>query len=178
MAPTAAHIFWWSFALGSAVVCAIGGNRLAERKSRNIVLWTMLCFVFSWVGLAVLALLTNPAVAKLSKCQVCGRAPAAHLVIRRHVGMVVIQKWYKLKGYFCRDCGLKLLHDYTFRTVLEGWWGIISFFVNWLVLLANGFFWLRCRRLPQALPVAAADAPQPGPQVAATAAPQPGRRAA
>ena len=95
-------------------------------------------------------------------CQLCGWEPARWLTIRRHVGMLLMQKFVKLQAPLCRECGHKKLVEYTTRTLWQGWWGYISFFVNWFVLLSNLFTWLKLRRLPrrqfQAQPMA--DVPQ------------------
>jgi hypothetical protein len=70
-------------------------------------------------------------------CRACGRGPAADLVIRRHVGMLVMLKFVKLRVPLCRDCGMRFATDYTKRTAVQGWWGVISFFVNWFCLATN-----------------------------------------
>jgi hypothetical protein len=38
---------------------------------------------------------------------------------------------------FCRDCGLAVLRTFTGRSLLQGWWGLFSFFINIVVLLSN-----------------------------------------
>lgn len=43
----------------------------------------------------------------------------------------------------CRSCGRSLIGRYTARTLWQGWWGLISFFVNWFVLAANALAWQR-----------------------------------
>ena len=70
-------------------------------------------------------------------CRACGRGPAADLVIRPHVGMLVMQKFVKLRVPLCRDCGMRFATDYTKLTAVQGWWGVISFFVNWFCLATN-----------------------------------------
>ena len=35
------------------------------------------------------------------------------------------------------------------RLLVQGWWGLISFFVNWFVLASNLFAWLKLRGLPR-----------------------------
>lgn len=81
-------------------------------------------------------------------CRACGRGPAANLVIRRHVGMLVLQKFVTLKAPFCRDCGTAIVKDYTVRTVVQGWWGLISFFFNWVCLAGNALAYRKASRLP------------------------------
>jgi hypothetical protein len=43
----------------------------------------------------------------------------------------------------CRPCGRRLIRSYTGRTLWQGWWGAISFFFNWFVLMANAWAWKR-----------------------------------
>jgi hypothetical protein len=82
-------------------------------------------------------------------CQLCGWEPARWLTIRRHVGMLLMQKFVKLQAPLCRECGQKKLVEYTTRTLWQGWWGYISFFVNWFVLVSNLFAWLKLRSMPR-----------------------------
>ena len=62
----------------------------------------------------------------MEKCQVCGRGPARQLVIRRHVGMLLMQKFFKIKPTLCRECGTEIVWDYTTKTLVQGWWGPFS----------------------------------------------------
>jgi hypothetical protein len=104
-------------------------------------------------------------------CSVCGAAPAAAISIRRHVGMILLQKFVKLRTPLCRDCGKQAVKEFTLQTLWQGWWGYISFFVNWFVLATNlvAFFKLRALAPPQLSTTlaATADAREPA---AATAA--------
>jgi len=81
-------------------------------------------------------------------CRSCGRGPATNLVIRRHVGMLVMQRFVKLQAPLCRDCGTKITRDYTTRTLVQGWWGIISFFANWFCLATNLAAYRKASQLP------------------------------
>jgi hypothetical protein len=78
-------------------------------------------------------------------CQVCGSTSAITVTIRRHVGMIFLQRFVKVHASLCHGCGTRILRQYTARTLVQGWWGYISFFVNWFVLLMNGFAWWRLR---------------------------------
>jgi hypothetical protein len=88
-------------------------------------------------------------------CRNCGRGPAAKLVIRRHVGMLIMQRFVRLEAPLCRDCGMRITKSYTKRTAVEGWWGIISFFVNWVTLGLNLRAYRKASSLPE--PTAAHD---------------------
>ncbi|HEY2802722.1 MAG TPA: hypothetical protein VGJ67_02240 [Actinomycetota bacterium] len=50
--------------------------------------------------------------------------------MRRHVGMLFLQKFYKAKVCLCRDHAELVIKEYLAKTLAQGWWGIISFFVN------------------------------------------------
>lgn len=90
-------------------------------------------------------------------CRICGRGPAAELVIRRHVGMLVLQRFVKIKAHLCRDCGRRVVKQYTGRTLVQGWWGMISFFANWFCIAGNAVAYLRASRLPEPAQAAEAD---------------------
>ena len=62
--------------------------------------------------------------------------------------MVFMQRFVKVTEPMCRDCGTQLLRQFTTRTLVQGWWGYISFFVNWFVLAANGMAYRELAQLP------------------------------
>jgi hypothetical protein len=70
-------------------------------------------------------------------CESCGRAPARTIVVRRHVGLIFLQRFLSARVTACRPCGRALIRSYTAKTLWQGWWGMISFFFNFFVLGAN-----------------------------------------
>ena len=54
-----------------------------------------------------------------------------------------MQQFVTTRVIACRPCGRRLIQSYTGRTLWQGWWGAISFFFNWFVLMANGWAWKR-----------------------------------
>ena len=90
-------------------------------------------------------------------CAFCGSEPARVVSIRRHVGMVLVQKFFKLRQPVCRACGMQALRQYTLKTLWQGWWGYISFFVNWFVLGANLVSYFQLRGLAQPRPAVVDD---------------------
>ena len=70
-------------------------------------------------------------------CQVCQRTPAQRMTVRRHVGMIIVQRFVRFRGPLCRDHGLELTKRYLRQTLVQGWWGYISFFVNWFVIATD-----------------------------------------
>ena len=95
-------------------------------------------------------------------CRVCGRGPARELVIRRHVGMIFMQRFVKLRAVLCREHGVQLTKQYLKKTLIEGWWGYISFFVNWFVVATDLVALSHAKKLAApAPPVAPAATPAP-----------------
>ena len=70
----------------------------------------------------------------MDRCQVCGRTPAAQLTLRRPVGMLIMQKFFRAKPTLCRDHGRQVAKQWLTKTLVQGWWGIVSFFVNFVAV--------------------------------------------
>jgi hypothetical protein len=102
-------------------------------------------------------------------CQVCGRQPAAELKVRRHVGMLVMQRFVTARAWVCRDHGVLLAKTYLRKTLIEGWWGIISFFVNFYAVYTDVVALSTARKL--APPVAGPASGQPSTQTAVLGSP-------
>jgi hypothetical protein len=90
-------------------------------------------------------------------CAGCGSEPAKVVSIRRHRGMLIVQQFFKLRQPLCRSCGLRVLKQWTLQTLWQGWWGYISFFVNWFVLAMNLVAFFQLRGLAQPRPALAAE---------------------
>lgn len=79
-------------------------------------------------------------------CQHCGRAPARGFTVRRHVGLVFLMRNVRIAQTLCRECARRELARYTGRTLVEGWWGILSLvLVNPLTIALN--LWNMARSL-------------------------------
>lgn len=76
-------------------------------------------------------------------CDACGRTPARPILVRRHVGLLVLQRFITVRVVACRPCGRGLIRKFTGKTLWQGWWGAISFFFNWFVLATNVRAWRR-----------------------------------
>ncbi len=92
-------------------------------------------------------------------CRLCGSAPAAQGRFRRVQGLVVLMRWASVEGPFCRDCGLALFRHMTAKTLLQGWWGLLSVFASVVAVLDNLMVRRRFARL--ATPARHPDAPAP-----------------
>lgn len=88
------------------------------------------------------------------ECWVCGSAPAVDVRFRQESGRLVwrVRRW--IDGPFCRTCGTAVFRAMTNRTLVTGWWGLISFFQNLASVVANLAAYSRIRRL---------EAPRPNP---------------
>lgn len=78
-----------------------------------------------------------PGYGEMRKCRFCGSVPAADVTFRGHRGIILIMQFLRTSGPMCRDCGLAVFRRMTARTLLQGWWGWLSFFITPLVLLSN-----------------------------------------
>ena len=91
------------------------------------------------------------------QCRQCGRAPAATIHIRRHVGMLVVARMRNLKAPLCREHGEALVKQWLKSTLLLGWWGIIAFFLNFYAVGLDIVALRKVRKLgpPTGVPMAA-----------------------
>lgn len=63
-------------------------------------------------------------------CRVCGRGPTAVISVSRNLGMLVVRRSWNYSAPPCRDHGSQLARNWLLATLIMGWWGLISFFVN------------------------------------------------
>ena len=70
-------------------------------------------------------------------CAVCGASPAAPVVFTSQQGMLILRHMKRREGTFCRSCGLAIGRHMQNDTLMAGWWGIISFFWNFVVITRN-----------------------------------------
>jgi len=80
-------------------------------------------------------------------CQVCGRHPAALLKLRRHVGMILMQRFVSARAALCRDHRVALAKEFLRKTLVQGWWGLISFFVNFYAVYTDLMALSQARKL-------------------------------
>lgn len=83
------------------------------------------------------------------KCQVCEGTPAIPVRLLGHQGMIILYRQITYRGTFCRDCGLALFRQVMNRTLLVGWWGIISVFLNVYAIIVDLVVWTKVRALPE-----------------------------
>ncbi|MCD0482190.1 hypothetical protein LO771_07125 [Streptacidiphilus sp. ASG 303] len=88
--------------------------------------------------------------------------PAVDATVRGHQGMVVIMRFLKLRGPFCRTCGIAAHRDMTSKSLWQGWWGIGSMIINPITMLLNLPQRAKINKLPPPLPGAPGMPMNPG----------------
>lgn len=73
----------------------------------------------------------------ISTCEQCGAAPAQLVKSRWHIGLIVYGRTMNQQAVLCRTHGRALVVSDLVKTVLLGWWGVYSFFINLLVIPAQ-----------------------------------------
>ncbi|MFF0343189.1 toxin-antitoxin system, toxin component [Kribbella sp. NPDC004875] len=87
-------------------------------------------------------------------CRFCGGYPAVEATVRGHQGLIILMRFLKLQGPFCRTCGMASVRDMTSKSLWQGWWGIGSSIINPITMLMNIGPMQKFKSLPE---------PQPGP---------------
>jgi len=85
-------------------------------------------------------------------CRLCGCGPAADVTFRGHQGMIIVMRFLSAPGPFCRDCGLAAFRTMTARTLVQGWYGYISFVVAPFTVLLNLYRRGKVANLPRPTP--------------------------
>jgi hypothetical protein len=68
--------------------------------------------------------------------------------------MIILMRFLKLQGPFCRTCGIASVRDMTSKSLWQGWWGVGSSIINPITMLMNIGPMQKFKSLPE---------PQPGP---------------
>uniref|UniRef100_UPI000A7A504A LppU/SCO3897 family protein n=1 Tax=Peterkaempfera griseoplana TaxID=66896 RepID=UPI000A7A504A len=95
-------------------------------------------------------------------CRFCGSVPAVEATIRGHQGFLVIMRFLKLQGPFCRTCGIAAHRDMTSKSLWQGWWGIASAVINPITMLINIPQRSKINQLPPPMPGAPGTPMNPG----------------
>jgi hypothetical protein len=86
------------------------------------------------------------------QCRFCGGYPAVDATVRGHQGMIILMRWLKLQGPFCRTCGIASVRDMTSKSLWQGWWGIGSAIINPIIMLTNIGPMQKFKSLPEPAP--------------------------
>jgi hypothetical protein len=85
-------------------------------------------------------------------CRLCGARPATRFVVRRHVGMVLLQRFYRVDEILCAPHGREIASHYLNLTLAQGWWGVTSFFFNIAAVINDTMMLARASRLERQEP--------------------------
>lgn len=89
-------------------------------------------------------------------CQFCGGMPALKATVRGHQGFLVVMRFLKVRGLFCRTCGIAVHREMSAKTLWQGWWGIASLVIAPVTLISNLVVRIRFGRMTPP-----ADGPRP-----------------
>ena len=90
----------------------------------------------------------EPDVKASGYCQSClANAPTEKVTFRQNIGAIVLRFTKKIEGELCADCIEKNFWEMTGKTLLFGWFGVISFITSPFILGGNLVNYLSTRRL-------------------------------
>ncbi|TCC61236.1 toxin-antitoxin system, toxin component [Kribbella pittospori] len=96
------------------------------------------------------------------QCRFCGSFPAVEATVRGHQGLIILMRFLKLQGPFCRTCGIATVRDMTSKSLWQGWWGIGSSIINPITMLMNIGPMQKFKSLPEPAPGAPGRPMDPG----------------
>ena len=70
-------------------------------------------------------------------CEICGSRPAAQIILRRHVGFLIVGTTHTADHVLCDDCGSKATKEFQVETAKKGWTGVHSALINPIVITTN-----------------------------------------
>ncbi|MFD7507077.1 hypothetical protein [Streptomyces sp. NPDC059850] len=99
-------------------------------------------------------------------CRICAAQPAAQVTIRSHVGLLLMMRFKKWEGPFCRTCGTALRREATTNTLWQGWWSPFSAVIfNPYTVIHNVVVRGKLNKLPEPGPAMYGTRPAPGKSV-------------
>lgn len=72
-----------------------------------------------------------------SKCERCGKSPAAQIVLRRTVGLVIVASTAQAQLILCEPCASSATKEFQKQTALKGWTSMYSAAINPFILGSN-----------------------------------------
>ncbi len=70
-------------------------------------------------------------------CAVCHSVPIQPFVFKQNIGMIYARQVRTITGGYCRSCAQAKGRKIQSLTILTGWWGMISIFVNLGIIFSN-----------------------------------------
>jgi hypothetical protein len=62
--------------------------------------------------------------------------------------MLILMRTYKFKGPLCRDHAVENANGWLKKTLVTGWWGFFSFFVNFFVIATDLVALRKAKKIP------------------------------
>ncbi|WP_066935184.1 hypothetical protein [Streptomyces sp. NBRC 110611] len=79
--------------------------------------------------------------------------PAATVTVRAHQGLLIMMRFQKLEGPFCRTCGTAVFRQMTAATLALGWWSPFSLvFFTPFTLIWNALARTKLNKLTEPAP--------------------------
>jgi hypothetical protein len=78
-----------------------------------------------------------PRAAASGECELCGSRPARRVSFKNQTAFLVAASLHTTQLTLCRDCGTAVGRKVQNRTLLGGWWGMLSFFRNLSYVASN-----------------------------------------
>ncbi|TDO44405.1 hypothetical protein EV643_116217 [Kribbella sp. VKM Ac-2527] len=104
----------------------------------------------------------RPGPQDMMQCRFCGAVPAVPATVRGHQGLLIMMRFLKLEGPFCKTCGTATVRDMTAKSLWQGWWGIGSAIINPITMLMNLGPSSKFKNLPEPAPGAPGRPMDPG----------------
>lgn len=89
------------------------------------------------------------------RCRFCGAVPAIEATVRGHQGFLIVMRFLKQPGPYCRSCGIATVRQMSANSLWQGWTSFFSVLINPLTLLWNLVIRIRLQRLPEPQPASA-----------------------
>ena len=71
-------------------------------------------------------------------CNSCYKhTQTAHASFGKNIGMLFARSYQKIEGNLCSECIERYFWSFTMKTVLFGWWGVISLIVSPFIIFLN-----------------------------------------
>jgi hypothetical protein len=72
------------------------------------------------------------------ECQSCRRnVPTKYVEYQQNIGMLVLRTRRSVRANLCKRCSSRYFWELTGLTLVTGWWGVISFVLNWVFIIQN-----------------------------------------
>lgn len=83
----------------------------------------------------------------VGECDLCGSAPAEQFTFRHQTAWLIGAQQWRLDAELCRDCAMAFGRAKQNRTLVTGWWGVLSFFRNVGIIAGNASGLSRAARM-------------------------------